>query len=76
MNIEILLESKLFIAIASAFGGIIVTAITQVWLNKRALFTYYVFHNQIGLSLLTMRYMVQLKLHGMIILLKDYTFQQ
>lgn len=50
MDIETLLNSKLFIAIASAVGGIAISVITQNWLNKRALFTYYVFHNQIGLS--------------------------
>ena len=50
MNIEILLESKPFIAIASACGGVIAATLIQIWLNKRALFTYYVFHNQVGLS--------------------------
>src|SRR3989304_8436943 len=50
MDIETLLNSKLFIAIASAVGGIFISVITQNWLNKRALFTYYVFNNQIGLS--------------------------
>jgi|TARA_B100000315_G_scaffold181369_1_gene170246 hypothetical protein len=50
MDIEILLNSKLFIAITSALVGIAFSVITQKWLNKRALFTYYVFHNQIGQS--------------------------
>ena len=50
MNIEILLNSKFFIAIVSACGGIAVSVITQNWFNRRSLFTYYVFHNQIGLS--------------------------
>jgi len=50
MDIESLLNSKLFIAIASACGGVIVSIVAQTWLNKRALFTYNVFHNQIGLS--------------------------
>ncbi|MFK5949690.1 MAG: hypothetical protein QM500_13085 [Methylococcales bacterium] len=50
MNIDMLLGSKLFIAIASAFCGVIAATLIQIWLNKRALFTYYVFHNQVGLS--------------------------
>jgi len=50
MDIYTLLNSKIFIALASAFGGVVVSVITQNWLNRRALFTYYVFHNQIGLT--------------------------
>jgi len=50
MDIDTLLNSKIFIALASAFGGIAVSVITQNWLNRRSLFTYYVFHNQIGLT--------------------------
>ena len=50
MDINTLLDSKLFIAIAPASGGIIAAIITQIWLNKRALFTYNVFHNQVGQS--------------------------
>jgi len=50
MNIEILLESKIFIAVASIFSGILIAVIAQIWLNKRSLFTYNVLHNQIGLS--------------------------
>ena len=50
MDIETLLNNKAFIALASAFGGFAVSSIRQAWINKRALFTYYVFHNQIGLT--------------------------
>ncbi len=48
MNIDIFLDSKLFVAIASATAGILAAIITQIWLNKRAVFTYNVFHNQVG----------------------------
>lgn len=50
MDINILIESKIFVALASALGGVAVSVITQSWLNRRSLFTYFVFHNQIGLS--------------------------
>ena len=50
MDIDTLLNSKIFIALASAFGGIVVSVITQNWMNRRSLFTYYVSHNQIGLT--------------------------
>lgn len=50
MDTSNLIDSKIFVAIASALGGIIVTVITQYLLNKRALFTYRVFHNLVGLS--------------------------
>jgi hypothetical protein len=50
MDTSTLIDSKVFIAIASALGGIIVAVITQYLLNKRGLFTYYVFHSRVGLS--------------------------
>lgn len=50
MDIDSLLNSKIFIAMASAFGGIAVSVITNNWLNRRSLFAYYVYHNRIGLS--------------------------
>ncbi len=50
MNLELLINSKLFIAIVSALCGIIGALIVQKILNRRSLFTYYVFHNRIGLS--------------------------
>ena len=50
MDTSTLIDSKIFIAIASALGGIIVAVITQCLLNKRGLFTYYVFHSRVGLS--------------------------
>lgn len=50
MDISTLFDSKIFIAISSALVGIIVAVITQYLLNKRGLFTYYVFHNRVGLS--------------------------
>lgn len=50
MDISTFVDSKIFIAIASALGGIIVAVISQYLLNKRGLFAYYVFHNRVGLS--------------------------
>lgn len=50
MDIDTLINSKIFIALASAFGGIAVSVITQKWLNRRSIFSYYVFHNRVGLS--------------------------
>jgi len=50
MDITTLIDSKIFIGIVSALAGIVAAVITQNWLSKRALFTYYVFHNRIGLS--------------------------
>ena len=48
--IEEILNNKLILAIVAALLGGIVTIFTQRWLNRRALFTYSVFHSQIGLS--------------------------
>ena len=50
MDIDTLFNNKYFIAFISAIAGIIATIFTQFWLNKRALFTYNVFHNQVGQS--------------------------
>ena len=45
-----IINSKIFIGIVSALGGITVTVITQYILNKRGIFSYNVFHNRIGIS--------------------------
>lgn len=50
MNIPELLETKLAIGILSGIGGIVVSLVTQWFLNKRAVFRYDVDHNRIGLS--------------------------
>ena len=48
--IEEVLNNKLILVIVAALLGGIVTIITQRLLNRRALFTYSVLHNQVGLS--------------------------
>ena len=50
MDILTVINSKIFLGVASALGGIVITVITQHILNKRGIFSYYVFHNRIGLS--------------------------
>ncbi len=50
MDISNLLESKIFVGLASGLGGIVVAVVAQYLLNKRGLFTYTVFHNRIGIS--------------------------
>ena len=50
MDISIIFNSKIFIGIVSALGGIVVTVITQYILNKRGFFSYNVFHYRIGIS--------------------------
>lgn len=45
-----LLNNRVILAIVAALLGIIGTIIAQRWLNRRSLFTYSVFHSQIGLS--------------------------
>jgi hypothetical protein len=45
-----LIDNKIFIATVSIFMGIIITFITQKWINKRSIFAYTVFHNLIGVS--------------------------
>ncbi len=50
MNISALLDDKIFIAIFSAIGGVIVVIITQYLLNKRGLFSYNVTHSRVGIS--------------------------
>ncbi len=45
-----LFGSKVFIAVASAIGSIIVTLLTQQVLNRRGRFRYFVSHYQVGLS--------------------------
>jgi len=50
MDISNIIDSKLFIGISSAIIGIILTIIAQLFLNKRGIFSYYVFHNRIGQS--------------------------
>jgi hypothetical protein len=50
MDISTILDSKIIIGAASAIGGIFVAVTAQYLLDKRGLFTYYVFHNQVGLS--------------------------
>ena len=48
--IEEILNKKLILLIAAALFGSISTIIAKGWLNRRALFTYSVFHSQIGSS--------------------------
>ena len=48
--IEAILNNKLVLVIVAALLGVVGTIIAQGWLNRRALFTYSVFHSQIGLS--------------------------
>lgn len=50
MDISALLDSKIFVGLASAIGGIIIAVVTQYLLNKRGTFTYTVFHTRVGLS--------------------------
>jgi len=50
MDIATIIQSKYLIAALSGIGGIFATIFIQNWLNRRALFTYNVFHNQVGLS--------------------------
>ena len=45
-----LLDNRIALVIIAALLGIIGTVIAQRWLNRRSLFTYSVFHSQIGLS--------------------------
>lgn len=45
-----MLENKHLIALASGIGGGILTLITQLLLNKRGLFTYFVNHVLVGVS--------------------------
>jgi len=44
------MESRYFLAVASGFGGIVITLITQYILNKRGLFTYSVRHERVNVS--------------------------
>ena len=50
MDISIIINSKIFIGIVSAVGGIAVTVMAQYILNKRGIFSYNVFHNRVGIS--------------------------
>jgi hypothetical protein len=50
MDISNIIDSKLFIGISSAIIGIILTIIAQLFLNKRGIFSYHVFHTRIGQS--------------------------
>ena len=50
MDTTTLIDSKIFLAIASLLSGIIITVIAQYYLSKRGLFTYYVLHRHVGLS--------------------------
>lgn len=45
-----LLDNRIALVTIAALLGIIGTVIAQRWLNRRSLFTYSVFHSQIGLS--------------------------
>ena len=50
MDISNIIESKLFIAIVAVIFGSLLTIFTQLFLNKRGIFSYYVFHNRIAQS--------------------------
>ena len=50
MDISNIIDSKLFIGISSAIIGITLTIIAHLYLNKRGIFSYYVFHTRIGQS--------------------------
>ena len=50
MDISTILENKWLLASLTGLGGIVATVIAQSWLNRRALFTYNVIHNQVGQS--------------------------
>lgn len=50
MDISNIINSKLFIGISSAIIGITLTIIAHLYLNKRGIFSYYVFHTRIGQS--------------------------
>lgn len=50
MEPSTLIDNTIFVAIASALGGIIITLITRSLLNKRGLFTYRVLHDRVALS--------------------------
>lgn len=50
MNFLLLIQNEYFIAIIGAIGGGIITYLTQVILNRRGTFTYFVNHQRVGLS--------------------------
>jgi hypothetical protein len=50
MDISIIVESKLFIAVISALLGSLLTIVTKLFLNKRGIFSYYVYHTRIAQS--------------------------
>jgi hypothetical protein len=45
-----IIENKLFIVVISALIGSLLTIVTKLFLNKRSIFSYYVFHNRIAQS--------------------------
>lgn len=44
------INGKYFLGIASGFGGVILTLLTQYILNKRGLFNYSVRHDRVSVS--------------------------
>jgi hypothetical protein len=50
MEIAALLDNKLFVAVSAAMFGALFTLISQSLSNRRALFSYRVFHSRVGLS--------------------------
>jgi hypothetical protein len=49
-QMEALLGRKVFIAVASAVGSILITLLTQQVLNRRGRFRYFVSHYSVGVS--------------------------
>lgn len=50
MDFSTLLENKVLLAAISGLSGVVLTLITQRILGKRGLFTYFVWHNRVGVS--------------------------
>ena len=50
MDFSTLLENKLLLTAISGLSGVVLTLVTQRILGKRGLFTYFVWHNRVGVS--------------------------
>jgi len=50
MTLEMILDNRVLVAVFSAISGVLITLVTQRLLGKRGLFTYFVWHNRVGVS--------------------------
>ena len=50
MTFEMILDNQVFLALISGVSGVLITLVTQRLLGKRGLFTYFVWHNRVGVS--------------------------